>query len=104
MYLMTNSTAGVNVRCNRADVGHLAALQTTLANKMVKGSMIKAAWAFNGAGIDEHGGFVSDELVTATRQYCANFEWLSHTFRHTNLNNVTYAEALDEMTQNEVCL
>jgi hypothetical protein len=103
VYLDTESAVTkIAFRCGRDDFAAYAAHQRAIAARFAAGSYIKSGIPFNAVGVDEHGGFNVDELVTATYEQCSEFEWMSHTFRHTNLDKLTYAVALEEMTTNEV--
>jgi hypothetical protein len=103
LYIETETVINkLKVRCSSADIDALASKQVQLNSQILPGSFIKSAFAFNAAGIDEHGGFVGDELVTSTREHCNNFEWMSHTFRHALLTNLTYATVLEELASNEI--
>jgi hypothetical protein len=56
--------------------------------------------AFNGYGTTPDAGYSPDTLTPAVKQTQSQYYWVSHTFDHLNLNNVSYATADYELTQN----
>jgi len=55
--------------------------------------------AFNGSGTVA-GAYTPDTLTPALTGNQAQFNWISHTYDHTNLDNVTYTTANSEITRN----
>lgn len=55
--------------------------------------------AFNGYGATA-GAYQPDTLTPAVKSNQAQFYWVSHTYDHENLDTVTYATAVSEITQN----
>lgn len=55
-------------------------------------------FAFNGEGTT--GIYQPDTLTPMAVEHQALFKWINHTFTHANLDEVSYAEALDEIEQN----
>jgi hypothetical protein len=59
-------------------------------------SGFRLAWAFNAFGASD-----ADPLTAAVKQYSASFNWISHTWDHTNLDAMTYGDAFAEFDQND---
>jgi hypothetical protein len=56
--------------------------------------------AFNGYGTTA-GAYNPDTLTPAAKANQAQFNWISHTYDHLNLDNVDYATATSEITNND---
>jgi hypothetical protein len=56
--------------------------------------------AFNGYGTTPDAGYSPDTLTPAAIATQQDTNWVSHTYDHTNLDNVDYATAASEITQN----
>jgi hypothetical protein len=59
-------------------------------------SAFRLAWAFNA-----YGSTPDDPLTAAAKQYSSAFNWISHTWDHTNLDGMDYAHAFAEFDQND---
>ncbi|MDP9159610.1 MAG: hypothetical protein M3O09_05200, partial [Acidobacteriota bacterium] len=95
----TNPDAtGAQYRINGADLTSLINWQTTTQNQPLTSNFV-LHMAFNGFGA-QPGSYVNDDLTPATQANQASFKWISHTFDHTNLDAITYANASSEITQN----
>ena len=89
---------GTTIRIKAADLISLINWQTAKQSIPVSANFV-LSMAFNGGGAVP-GAYPNDDLTPATQANQASFNWISHTFDHTNLDNVTYAKALSEITQN----
>jgi heparan sulfate-N-deacetylase len=56
----------------------------------------RLAYAFNAFGAS-----ATDPLTLAVQQYSSSFNWISHTWDHTNLDGMNYAQAFAEFDQND---
>jgi hypothetical protein len=66
------------------------------SRKATAGPTFRLAWAFNAFGASD-----GDPLTTAARTYSSEFHWISHTWDHTNLDNMTYDQAFTEFDLND---
>jgi hypothetical protein len=89
---------GTHFRINAADLSALITWQTAQQADPIS-SNFALSMAFNGAGAVP-GAYPNDDLTPATQANQASFNWISHTFDHTNLNHVSYDTAVSEITQN----
>ena len=89
---------GATYRINAADLSSLINWQTTTQGQPVTSNFV-THMAFNGFGA-QPGSYVNDDLTPATQANQASFKWISHTFDHTNLDSINYANATNEITQN----
>jgi hypothetical protein len=60
-------------------------------------AQVALEWPFNGDGATSS---PSDTLTPAVKTLQGNFKWISHTFDHENLDAITSAAAVSELTQN----
>jgi hypothetical protein len=60
-------------------------------------AQVALEWPFNGDGATSP---PPDTLTAAITALQGNFKWISHTFDHENLDAITYAAAVSELTQN----
>lgn len=56
--------------------------------------------AFNGFGTTADAKFSPDTLTPAAKANQAQFNWISHTYDHTTLDTLNYADSSKEITQN----
>jgi IPT/TIG domain len=99
---------GITYRIGGNDLLALAKWQQTKdASQITKDFEIEMP--FNGVGttttfINEEGTpagqFKPDTLTPAARLLQGQFNWISHTWDHTNLDAMSYADAVKELTQN----
>jgi hypothetical protein len=89
---------GTHFRINASDLTALIAWQNTQQSDPVSANFV-LSMAFNGTGAAP-GTYPDDDLTPATQANQASFDWINHTFDHTNLDHVTYAKAASEITQN----
>jgi hypothetical protein len=89
-------TGGV-YRITDADLQAFAAWQTaTQANPLTAG--FRAAFACNGAGSSSRPG---DPLTAKAVALGPTFEWINHSWDHPVLDGLSYADVLQEFTQND---
>src|SRR5674536_238204 len=60
-------------------------------------AQVALEWPFNGDGATSS---PADTLTPAVKTLQGNFKWISHTFDHENLDAITSAAAVSELTQN----
>lgn len=60
----------------------------------------KTEMAINGYGVNEYGTYANDLLFKKARQLIKDFNWISHTWSHLDLDPATYNETSQEITQN----
>lgn len=89
---------GTHIRINAADLSAFLTWQGATQSHPVSSNFI-VSMAFNGFGA-QPGSYPNDDLTPATQANQASFNWINHTFDHTNLDNVDYATAASEITQN----
>ena len=89
---------GTSIRINAADLSAFLTWQSATQSTPVSSNFM-VSMAFNGFGA-QPGSYPNDDLTPATQTNQASFNWINHTFDHTNLNNVDYATATSEITQN----
>ncbi|MBI3475628.1 MAG: choice-of-anchor D domain-containing protein [Acidobacteria bacterium] len=89
---------GTTIRIKASDLTALINWQAAKQSNPVSANFV-LSMAFNGAGA-VLGAYPNDDLTPATQANQASFNWISHTFDHTNLDNVTYGKASSEITQN----
>ena len=68
-------------------------------NTRTLGKNFRYDMVFNGLGTVP-GEYENDDLTPYVRTNKSMFKWISHTYSHLNLDNVDYATALSEITQN----
>ena len=59
-------------------------------------SAFRLAWAFNAFG-----SVPGDPLTAAAKQFSSAFNWVNHTWDHTNLDGMSYADAFAEFDKND---
>jgi Bacterial Ig-like domain (group 2)/Abnormal spindle-like microcephaly-assoc'd, ASPM-SPD-2-Hydin len=89
---------GTHIRINAADLSAFLTWQSATQSHPVSSDFI-VSMAFNGFGA-QPGSYPNDDLTPATQTNQASFNWINHTFDHTNLDNVDYTTAVSEITQN----
>ena len=89
---------GTRIRVNASDLSAFLTWQSATQSNPVSSNFI-VSMAFNGFGA-QPGSYPNDDLTPATQANQAAFNWINHTFDHTNLDNVDYGTAASEITQN----
>src|SRR6185503_4031709 len=88
---------GVTYRMTGADMQTLASWQTARrANPLV--AELRLAWAANLLGSR---GVANDSLTAAAVALGPAFSWISHTWDHADLTNMSYANAYTEFSLND---
>jgi len=89
------TVAGLTYRITELDLQALADWQAaTRANPLT--ADLRFDWALNGFGSS-----ASDPLTIRARALGATFKWISHTWDHALLDNISYTNALAEFTRND---
>jgi hypothetical protein len=60
----------------------------------------RTTMAFNGYGTTADAGYNQDTLTPAAKTNQAQLNWINHTYDHTTLDNLNYADSSKEITQN----
>jgi hypothetical protein len=89
---------GFTYRITGSDLQSVLAWQNSIRTQPGMQSVTITS-AFNGYGATA-GAYQPDTLTPAVRSNQGQFNWVSHTFDHTNLDTVDYATAASEITQN----
>jgi hypothetical protein len=89
---------GTHIRIAAADLSALLTWQAAKQSNPISQNFI-LSMAFNGQGTVP-GVYPNDDLTSSTQANQAAFNWINHTFDHTNLDSVTYEKAVSEITQN----
>ncbi len=89
---------GVSFRMSGSDVLALVKWQNGVRSQPISADTT-LTMAFNGYGATP-GAYTPDTLTPATVANSGQFNWISHTFDHTNLDSVNYATATSELAQN----
>lgn len=63
-------------------------------------SDFKIELAFNGIGVWETGGYKKDPIFMASKRLLKEFNWVSHTFTHSDLNLFNYDRSMLEFQKN----
>jgi len=85
---------GGSYRMSDVDMNVVRAWQAQ--QKSIAGPDFRLAWAFNA-----YGAFDGDPLTAACKASSGEFHWISHTWDHTNLDSMSYADAFAEFDQND---
>jgi hypothetical protein len=94
LFLDNDLYDGGNFRMTEAHFNQMRSWQA--AQKLNVGQDFRLAWAFNGDG-----GTPGDPLTLAARDFSGEFQMISHTWDHRNLDNVGYGVAFDEFNLND---
>jgi hypothetical protein len=90
---------GGSFRMTDADFNATRAWQA--ARKTVAGPDFRLAWAFNGFGSTDATTPEIDPLSVAARTFSGEFQWISHTWDHENLDALAYDWAFWEFAEND---
>ncbi|MPZ14502.1 MAG: DUF11 domain-containing protein [Chloroflexi bacterium] len=88
---------GASYRMTGADLLQVIAWQNVKQGQPTT-SGFTFEWPFNGVGTT--GIYSPDTLTPEAQLNQADFAWMSHTHTHENLDQTTYQQTLDELTQN----
>jgi hypothetical protein len=89
------SSAGLTYRITDLDLQALANWQLGPRGQPLTGGL-RLNWALNGVG-----SAATDPLTIRAQGLGSTFAWISHTWDHTDLDGMSYADALAEFTQND---
>ncbi len=88
-------------RSTPTDLDHFVQWQTNFKTSLPAGSTYRTEMAFNGFGVDDRASVPeSQSLYDKSRSYIDKFQWVSHTYSHLNLDQVTHAVAKSEVVNN----
>ncbi len=94
---MTDTT-GILFRMSGTDLTKVVTWQNSARATYPFASTLTLEMAYNGEGAS--GIYTPDTLTPAVIANKQHFNWVSHTFTHANLDQITYADATTELTQN----
>jgi hypothetical protein len=86
-------------RVNGSDLSRLVEWQDSVRKKFPTAAGLTVEMPFNGVGAS--GIYANDTLTPAVRLNQKAFRWVSHTYTHPNLNEISYSDALDELRSND---
>ncbi|HKO25661.1 MAG TPA: hypothetical protein VJY65_13100, partial [Chloroflexota bacterium] len=92
-----DSSALPTYRITDSDLGAFVTWQQTM-QKAPTTAQLRTTLPFNGVG--STGVYANDTLTPAVKTDQNQFNWVSHTYDHENLDNVTYGTATTEIQQN----
>eukprot|EP01111_Echinosteliopsis_oligospora_P014281 TRINITY_DN534_c1_g1_i1.p1 TRINITY_DN534_c1_g1~~TRINITY_DN534_c1_g1_i1.p1 ORF type:complete len:883 (-),score=277.91 TRINITY_DN534_c1_g1_i1:39-2687(-) len=82
------------------DLSALSSWQSSILHLLPPTSLIISTFPFNGQTVSEHGGYTSDLLYLRTKSLLDHFYFESHTYTHPYLDNLSYSEVTNELTEN----
>jgi hypothetical protein len=94
---MTDTT-GITFRMSGTDLTRFNTWQNSTRTKFPLASSLKVEFPFNGEG--STGIYTPDTLSSAVVANKAQFNWITHTFTHANLDAITAADTVAELQQN----
>lgn len=90
-------TTGLLYRMTGTDLTNVVAWQNNMRTTYPLAAGLTLEMAYNGVGTVEYS---PDTLTPAAIQNKDQFYWISHTYTHANLDQISYADAMTELTQN----
>lgn len=90
-------------RLTSDDLNFYVEWQNKIFRQQAKNDDFRIELAFNGQGILDHGGIVGyagDELFQTSKKFLKDFDWLTHTFTHGDLNWLPYDKSFWELKAN----
>ena len=95
----TTNQTGSNYRITGTDLQQFITWQQSKQTQAVTKSY-RTTMVFNGFGTTAAAGYRSDTLTPIARENQAQFNWVSHTYDHTNLDSMSYEDAVNEIVLN----
>jgi hypothetical protein len=92
-------TTGITFRMSGYDFQHVVAWQSTLNASAPSLAQLRLELAFNGVGAS--GIYANDSLTPAVKGGQGSFKWISHTWDHAMLDDLSYNDVSSELTQNQ---
>lgn len=77
-------------RVNHLEIDHYINWQKSVMRFHTGNRHFKIELAFNGAGVQNYGTIAHDQLYHYTKNRVEEFNWVSHTFSHPILNDMTF--------------
>jgi hypothetical protein len=93
-----NNANGAAFRISGSDFERLALWQRLFRLRHPLAAGMTMEIPFNGVGAS--GMYANDTLTPKVRLLESEFNWISHTYTHATLDNITYAAARDELNNN----
>jgi hypothetical protein len=91
---------GLEYRITGDDFSKFVAWQSALQQAHPNNAQIRIEIPFNGDG-SLKGAYDNDTLTPAVKRLEKKFNWISHTFTHALLTNISYADAAIELREND---
>ena len=92
-------TTGLTFRMKGTDFTAFNNWQNTLRSRYPLASSLKIEWPFNGEGAS--GIYNNDTLTPVVKNLKSNFNFISHTYTHANLDSIDNSTTTSELTQND---
>ncbi|MDQ3059345.1 MAG: hypothetical protein M3R45_07425 [Pseudomonadota bacterium] len=89
---------GLEYRMTGNDYNKLVTWQNNLRASHPNTAQIRLEMPYNGVGVS--GIYPNDTFTSAVRNRPNQFKWISHTYEHELLNDITYSAALAQLTKN----
>jgi hypothetical protein len=90
---------GIQYRTTGTDYNKLIAWQNALHAASPNNALIQLEMPFNGVG--STGIYPNDTFTRAVRNNSGQFKWISHTYEHALLTDITYADATTQLSLND---
>jgi len=87
-------------RITGSDLQALLNWQSRVQSSSPSTAGVRVEWAFNGQG-SEPGQYNPDTLTPAVPASQSQFNFINHTYRHANLDNLSYGQTTRELTSND---
>lgn len=101
MNTVPNNPASVPIfRLSPLDVDNFLNQNKNQISKLAMNPNFKIEFAFNADGIIPKESPLKDELYAKTKQVVKEFNWVSHTYTHPNLDDYSYAQVDEELKKN----
>jgi hypothetical protein len=94
-----SGSTGLSYRMTGTDYKRVIAWQKAVRASNTNAAQIRLEMSFNGAGAS--GIYPKDTLTPAVRNDPNQFKWISHTYTHALLTDISYGDALTELNNND---
>lgn len=96
----TMSDDGEVYRLDPTDVESFLNFQDFYLRPQTGRNDFRVELAYNGKGLEDYGGLFIDQLGLNLKKNLQHFTWLTHTYHHYELNDVSYETAMEEVSLN----
>lgn len=87
-------------RVNQNEISNFIIWQKSIMQSITGNPNFKIELAFNGWGVLDNGTIAHDQLYIFTRTRVEEFNWVSHTFSHPNLNDMLFEPIDSDLKKN----